>query len=169
MAVRRVRVEFIRFGLLLTMTIALISVATRHDDDSGGRNQAARGHHPASAAPSPSTGQTESPSQGGSTPSKSADEPTTPNGGSDSAEGSGGGSGAAAGGDETGAPTLPRTGGTQAAELAALAVLMIAGGGFAMRISGRRTVAVQAGGPPTAATHLGQALGSSESKRPGTT
>ena len=154
--------EFIRFGLLLTMTVALISVATRHGDDSGGRNQAARGHHPASAAPSPSSGQTEAPSEGGSTPSGSTAEPSTP-------DSSTGGHSAPSSGGESGAPTLPRTGGTQALELAALAVLLIGAGSFGMRISRPRTVVVQAEGPPTAATHLGQALGSSESNRPGTT
>lgn len=164
MAVRRVRVEFIRFGLLLTMTVALISVATRHDDNSTGRNQASRGHHQSSTAPSPSSGQTEAPSQGGSTPSGSSGEPSTPSGGNDGSTRATSG-----GGGETSAPTLPRTGGTQALELAALAVLLIGAGSFGVRISRPRTSAVQADGPPTAATHIGHAFGSSESNRPGTT
>jgi hypothetical protein len=164
-------VEFIRFALLLTMTVALISVATRYDDDSGGRNQAARSHQPASTAPSSTSGQTEAPSQGGSTASPSSGTHRGNAHGDDGAAGSGAGgtaSDAAGSGQGAAAPTLPRTGGTQALELAALAALFIAAGSFGMRISRPRTSPVHAEGPATAATHVGQARGSSESNRPGT-
>jgi hypothetical protein len=162
-------VDLIRFGLLLTMTVALISVATRYDDHASGRNTAARGHQPASASPSPAGGQAESPSQGGSTPSQSGSTPlqrgSTPGHGHSQAGAPNENGG---GGGEVAVPTLPRTGGTQAVELAALAALFIAAGSFGMRISRPRAATVQAAGPPTAATQAGQARGSSESNRPGT-
>jgi hypothetical protein len=176
-------VDLIRFGLLLTMTVALISVAMRHDDNSSGRDTAARGHHSASAAPSPSSGQAEAPSQGGSTPSQAGSTPAQGGAGSTPSQTGTAPSGTAGesetpkenggGGGEVATPTLPRTGGTQAVELAALAALFIAAGSFGMRISRPRAATVQAttvqaDSPPIAATQAGHPLGSSESKRPGT-
>ncbi len=164
----RVRVEIIRFALLLTMTVALISVATRHDDDSSSRNQASRGQHPATAAPSPHSGQTESPSQGGSTSSATPSAPASSAGkGSRERSGADGQAGASGSGGEP-APTLPRTGGTQAVELAALAALFIAAGSFGMRISRPRTTGVQPELLSTTVTQAGHARTSSESNRPGT-
>lgn len=162
--------DLIRFGLLLTMTVALISVATRHDDHTSGRDTAARGRHPASAAPSPSSGQAEAPSQGGSSPARSGGS-TAPRSGSSPPQGTTG-SGTpkenGGGGSEVAVPTLPRTGGTQAVELAALASLFIAAGSFGMRISRPRAATVQAEAPPITVTQAAQPLGSAESNRPGT-
>jgi hypothetical protein len=156
--------EIIRFGLLLTITVALISVATRHGDDNSSRNQASGGHHP-SASPSASAtaGHSESPSPAAT---------RSPGGASASGVGgsgssAGGGNGAAGGASDGGVATLPRTGGTQALELAALAALFIAAGTFGMRLA-RPASARQAGGTPIERTQPGQAFGSSESNRPGT-
>ena len=176
----RLRVEFIRFGLLLTVTVALISVATRHDNHSASRNQATRGHHlPVSAAPSQSSsGQTSAPSEGGTTAPPSTSSPgTSTGGGSTQPTGSGAGGRAGhgggtatsgTGGSDAGVATLPRTGGAQAVDLAGLAALFIAVGTFGVRISRPRQASAQAGAGSAAATQPGHACGSSESNRPGT-
>ena len=173
MATRRLRVEFIRFALLLTITVALISVATRHDNHGSGRNDAARGNHPA-ATGSPSTGATSAPSSAGTTPSAPATSPSSEPAGGGST-GSGGGSGPNGGGasgsgsgEVSSVPTLPRTGGTQVAELAALAVLCICVGSLGMRISRPRPSAYAEEPPATEAAQSAHALGSSVSNRPGT-
>lgn len=159
--------EIIRFALLLTMTVALISVATRHGDDSSSRNQAARGHPSVSASASPAGGQTSAPGRGGS-PSPSSQQPSkasaTPAPTATSKPSHAGGSG-----EEAGVATLPRTGGTQAVDLAGLAVLFIAAGSFGMRVSRPRVLVAQAEWLPTAAAaHEGQTPWASESNRPGT-
>lgn len=180
MASRRLRVEFIRFALLLTITAALISIAVRHDDNNGSRQQAARGHSP-SASPSPTQGGSTSapasqqPSSGATPSSSGASGDSGGNdgsaGSSDGAtEGSGNGStsSAAAGGagDNGNVATLPRTGPTQAAALAALALFFIGAGYGGIRLSrrpGRQPLVASA-----AVTQPGQAAASSESNRPGT-
>lgn len=167
MAARRVRVEFIRFGLLLTLTVALISVAARYNDHGSGREQAARGHHPsASATPSGATtsgGSTQAPaSQSPATTSPTASPSERAAGGPSGA--SGGGSGAGGSGQAGGVPTLPRTGGTQAIELSALAGLFIAAGTVTVRIA--RSPA--SSGQIATSAQAEQVLGSSESNRPGT-
>lgn len=176
MATRQFRVEFIRFALLLTMTVALISVATRSNDHGAGRNEAGRGHHPsATASPARSgSGDSAAPSE---TPSGQASTPAgggtsgTPSAGNGGTGGHGTG-GAGANGAGTGAgtatvPTLPRTGGTQTVDLAALAMLFIAAGSFSVRIS-RPKGRAQPLPAPAAAAHLGQAVGAAESNLPGT-
>jgi LPXTG-motif cell wall-anchored protein len=159
---RRLRVEIIRFGLLLTMTIALVSVATRHNDHSSGRNEAARGHQPSATA---------TPASGGTTAQSSlAPSPGTTSSSPSPAAGSGGNDGASdtsEPGQVGSVPTLPRTGGTQTVDLAALAALFIAAGSFGMRISRPRTT--QAGESAAAAlAQAGHAVESSGSNRPGT-
>jgi hypothetical protein len=156
-------VEIIRFGLLLTMTVALVSVATRHNDHGSGRNEAARGHQP-SATATPATGGTAAPSSLARSPSTTSPSTTS------SAAGSGGNEGASDAsepGQVGSVPTLPRTGGTQTVDLAALAAFFIAAGSFGMRISRPRTT--QAGEPATTVlAQAGHAVASSGSNRPGT-
>lgn len=136
--------EIIRFGLLLTLTVALVSVATRaFDNDDDGRRADAR---PTVAA----THGSQSPSPATSTP---ASEPTDGTGGegdgkasgdgssSGAGSGSGNGSGSGAGrgnGSTAGQPTLPITGPDTAVRIAGLALVLIAGGGLTLA-SGRRT------------------------------
>jgi hypothetical protein len=177
-------VEFIRFALLLTITAALISIALRHDDSDGSRPQASHGN--ASASPSPAGGgsssapaseqpTTGSPSSGASSSDGLDSGGSTDNNGNGTSDGSegtaegsdGAGSDASgATGDDGSVPTLPRTGGTQAAELAALAMLFIAAGTAGVRLS--RPSARQPAVGSTALTHPGHAEGSSESNLPGT-
>jgi LPXTG-motif cell wall-anchored protein len=155
-------VEIIRFGLLLTVTVALVSVATRHNDHSSGRNEAARGHQP-SATATPATGGTAAPSSLAPSPSATSSSPSP-------AAGSGGTDGASdtsEPGQVGSVPTLPRTGGTQAIDLAALAALFIAAGSFGMRVSQPRPT--QAGEAAAAAlAQATHAVASSGSNRPGT-
>jgi len=123
-------VEIIRFGLLLTMTAALISVASRYNDHGSDREQAARSHQPG-ATQTPSAGgnsgpatSSESPSSAAPSPRPTASAPATSNGGTSGA------------GQGEGVATLPNTGNsTQTIELAALAMVFIAGGSLGVRIS----------------------------------
>jgi LPXTG-motif cell wall-anchored protein len=171
-------VEIVRFGLLLTMTVALISVAIRYDDHGHSRNQAARGRHPGATA-TPSAGGTNGPGKTSPTPSAATGSGdgtgTGGNGSNGSGTGGSGTGGSGTGGSGTGGSgtgesvaTLPRTGGTQAIELAALAALFIAAGSFSVRISKTRPRFGQVAGSTAAAAQPPQALGSSESNRPGT-
>jgi hypothetical protein len=117
-------VEFIRFGLLVTMTIALISVASRvHHHDSSPR---------AASGPSPSA----SPSQSDPSASASPSSPGQQGGGGGPADPGSSASGAS-GGTSGGAGTavLPRTGPAGAAQLAALALILIGWGALSLTFS----------------------------------
>ena len=123
--------EFIRFGLLIIITIAAISIAVRHDGSHHGVRNAAGSGTPSSSAsptaPSPTT-------TGGSSGAGGSSGTGTQAG---TRQGNGGAIGANGGGTTATTPALPRTG-TQAAELGGLAALMIAAGSFSVTVS-RRT------------------------------
>ena len=148
------------------MTVALISVATRHGDHGSGRD-AVRTH---------GAGPTATPSTGGSGPATSSQTPapvstTTPHTkhGATGGTGQTGTTGQTGGtGQADGVATLPNTGNsTQTIELAGLAMLFIAGGSLGVRISRPRPASAQAGSA-TAITQSAQAAGSAASNRPGT-
>ena len=140
MATSRLRTEIIRFGLLLTMTVALISVATRHGDHGSGR-ESLRTHQRGPSA-TPSSGGSSGPATTSQTP---ATQPSTTasdgsHGGSSGTGQTGGtgqsGTGQSGTGQSGGVATLPNTGNsTQTIELGALAMLFIAGGSLGVRIS----------------------------------
>ncbi|MBV9293712.1 MAG: hypothetical protein JO222_14820 [Frankiales bacterium] len=128
--------EFIRFGLLIIVTIGLVAVATRGSGHSGSRTNA--GHRP--GAPSTSTG---AGTQGSTGHSGHNGHARTSAGGSTSSGGSGSGSGSTSSGGSgsggvsatAGQPELPRTGTTEA-ELAGLGLIFIAGGTLSI-VAGR--------------------------------
>jgi LPXTG-motif cell wall-anchored protein len=155
-ATHRLRTEIIRFGLLLTMTVALISVATRHGDHGSGR-EAVRTH---------GSGQTATPTTGGSSGPATSSQTPAPPPTTTSHHASHGGTSSP--GQVGGVGTLPNTGSsTQTIELAALALLFIAGGSLSVRISRPKQAAGQAGSA-TAVAQSAQAAGSPASNRPGT-
>lgn len=133
--------EFIRFSLLIIITIAGISIGVRHDNSPHSASRAAGSGTPSASAPTPATTGGSS-GAGGSSGSGNAGSGNTGNhgeGGSGSAaagQGNGGVIGADGGGTTATTPALPRTG-TQAAELGGLAALMIAGGSFSVMVSRR--------------------------------
>lgn len=149
--------EIIRFGLLLTLTVALVSVATRaFDGEDDGRRAAARPtvattHGSQSPSPATSTPGSE-PTSGGNGQGDgngSAGAGGSDGSGSGSANGSGGsgsaGSGATGGGSagdgngaKAGPPTLPITGPDTIVRIAGFALALIAAGGLTIA-SGRRT------------------------------
>lgn len=146
MDVRRVRTEFLRFGLLVTLTVALLTVAFRIGDDGTQRPTAGR-HHPAATA-TPSTGSSTGsgtatpPGTGTGSPAAPTDGSTngSANAGAGGGNGSGGGTdqgnsstGATAGASTT--ATLPRTGSAQIARLSAVAALLIGSGAWTVSIS----------------------------------
>lgn len=102
--------EFIRFALLLVVTVGLISVATRIGHDDGTREAGARPTDHATSAPtgngSSSAGGTSSPGSGSSSPDGSSSSPdgttSSPAGGSSSPDGSTSSPGAGSGSDGTG-------------------------------------------------------------------
>lgn len=128
------RVEFIRFTLLITLTIGLISVAARHGGSHHGTTQASHSSSPsASASPggTAASGGGAAAGQASGTGSQGTGRQST--GSSGSGTGSNGSAGAQV------VPMLPRTGAAQVTELAGLAALFIAGGAFSMTVS-RRSV-----------------------------
>lgn len=142
----RWRVEVVRFGLLLTLTVALVSVAVRINHDGAGHDSAALRHRqtpPASspARPAEPPGTTSSPSGDGSagagagTPS--AGSGSSPAGGGAATGAGSGAGGPAAGNAEQPVATLPRTGTGQAVRLGATALLLIAAGSWSVT-AGRR-------------------------------
>lgn len=147
------------------MTVALISVATRHGGDHGSGREAVRAHDAGPSA-TPSTGGSDGPATSSRTPAPQPS--TTAHGGTTDAgetsrPGQSGGTGQA-----SGVATLPNTGNsTQTIELAALAMLFIAGGSFGVRISRPKSTGSQPD-PATAVTQSAQAVGSAASNRPGT-
>jgi hypothetical protein len=134
-------VEFIRFALLLVVTVALSSVATRIGDDDGTREAGARPTGHATSAPAgnggSSAGGTSSPDAGTSSPDGTSATPdggtSSPDGGTSSPDGStsspgGGGSdgsgtdgsdsgGSGSGGSSGGSSDSGGAGGTTAPEL----------------------------------------------------
>jgi hypothetical protein len=120
-------VEIIRFGVLIVLTIGLLSVAARaFDDDGGSRTTAAA--RPSTSAPSGSTSPGAQPTQAGE---PSAD--PSVGGTSPSDDGSGGDTGSGGSGDGAiAAPELPRTGPDTALRLTGIALVLIAGGGLSL-------------------------------------
>ncbi|MDQ1683829.1 MAG: hypothetical protein QOC82_566 [Frankiaceae bacterium] len=122
------RVEVIRFSLLVTLTVALLSVAIRlaaDNDSHSSRPNAQPAPRTTTSAPVNST----APST--STPAASTPTASTPA----ATPGGGGGSGSAG---ETGAqPVLPVTGYDDAMKLLALSMVLIGGGAFTVRASRR--------------------------------
>lgn len=148
------------------MTVALISVATRYNDH-GAQRATGRTHHVGPSA-SPSAGGTSGAGAPSQTPSSQtpSSQPSTSQPPPTSGHKSSGNAADGAGQGEGGVATLPNTGNsTQTIELAALAMLLIAGGSLGVRISrpkqGQSASLV-------AATQSAQAAGSAASNRPGT-
>lgn len=145
MQARRVRVEFIRFSLLVVLTIGLISVAARYND--GGSDNRATAQPSTSASPSSGGGSGTSGGSGSPAPADGGS-PSTGTTGSSGA-GTGSEAGSASGTDSEasgntddgsvdGVAELPRTGPAQTAELAALALLFIGWGGVSLTLARRR-------------------------------
>jgi hypothetical protein len=138
-----VRVEIIRFSLLITITIAAISIAVRHggshhDTTAGSRSQSPSAS--ASAGGTPAAGTSGGSANGGTATGGTSGGQST-GGHNHGSQGTSGGSSGTSGGS-TGAQStqmLPRTGSTQVAELGGLAVLLIAAGSFSMTVSRRST------------------------------
>jgi hypothetical protein len=154
---QRIRVEIIRFMLLLVVTVGLISVAQRAFDDDT-RTTGAQGHPPATSTP-PGTSAPTTPGQPSATASPSASDDGndgstvtadgSTSGGSSSGSGSGTGSGSAGATGATGAsddgrtdadgqPMLPRTGPESAVRLAGLAFVFIVAGSLSVIGTRRR-------------------------------
>jgi hypothetical protein len=140
------RVEIIRFGLLVTMTIALVSVATRGSGHHQGTHHAAGSPAVVGASPSATTPASPSATAPASTGgngqaaagSGSSGPATTRSGGS----AAGGTGGLTSSGTAAGEATLPRTGSTHATVLVDLALLLVGGGAWtvvASRPAPRRT------------------------------
>jgi hypothetical protein len=147
-------VEFIRFALLIVVTIGLFSVAARAFDDDAAR-PGARGPGNGVTTPGSATpGVTRSPDGSPSESSGSSDGATPPGdgssegatGGGSSGDGASGADGTSTGGAGSGgtgsgaiaAPELPRTGPDTALRLTGIALVLIAGGGLSLA-GARRT------------------------------
>ena len=137
---QRIRVEIIRFALLLIVTVGLISVAQRAFDDDK-QVTGAHGRPSTSASPAPGSAG----SRPATAPSSSPPATTPPAAGSGNdgnagattgADGSdANGSGGSSRGGETnaaGQPILPRTGPDGAVRLAGLALVLIAAGSLSV-------------------------------------
>ena len=120
--------EFIRFALLLVITVAAISVATRIHDNGGSKEAGARSGPSATAAPTGGSS-----GAGGS----SSGATSSPDGGTSSATGSSGSTGSSGGTGSTTSPVLPRTGTDDAVRLTALAFLLLGAGSFSISLSRR--------------------------------
>ena len=124
----------IRFGVLIVLTVALLSVALRIDSHSSSHSGAPGGGGRASTSPStPSqvlpTSATRTPSSGGS--------PSANGGGNGAASG---GNGVASGaGPVSAQPQLPATGWPGAVRLSALSLVLIGVGAVSVRAAGPRT------------------------------
>ena len=131
----RVRVEIIRFTLLITITVALISVAVRHGD----HHSSTRASHSGAPAASASSGPTSPPTSGGQ--AGGAGSGGTPTSGQEAGSQSSGSQGAGrtsgTSTNDQSVATLPHTGGAQVAQLAGLAALLIAAGSLSLTVSRR--------------------------------
>jgi hypothetical protein len=129
---RGVRIEAIRFGLLIVLTIALASVAFRIDSHSS--SQSSKPHSPVTATPTPSTSSSPQvlPTTSTRPPATAKPRATRTAGG---AGGSGGAGGAGGGGGGT-AQVLPVTGWDATVKLGALALILIGGGTLTVRLAG---------------------------------
>jgi hypothetical protein len=139
----RVRVEIIRFGILVVLTLGLLSVAARAFDGEDGRRTA--GGRPSATAPgetqSPDDDPTGSTDGGTSEPGSDAGGDGSDAGGDGSAVGTGGSGSGGSGGSGDGAiaaPELPRTGPDTALRLTGVALALIAGGALSL-VGARRT------------------------------
>jgi hypothetical protein len=142
-------VEFIRFALLIVVTIGLFSVAARAFDDDGAR-PGARGAGPGVTTPgatTPGPGPSKSTGSDGATPPKDGSSNDGSSGAGSNGAGASGTDGTGTGGTGTGgtgsgavaAPELPRTGPDTALRLTGFAFVLIAGGGLSLA-GARRTV-----------------------------
>lgn len=121
------RIEVMRFALLIVLTAGLLSVAFRIN---GHPSVSAHRHTPLPHA-SPTTPTSV-------LPTARTRPPRTPSTTSGGGRGQPGGSGTSATPGATGRPTLPVTGWDEAVKLGALALLMIGGGTLAMRAGAPR-------------------------------